>query len=50
MSSNVADSRVKMQQGPGRNRKAIVWARESFVVHFLPSVFWHCGITYRVKM
>lgn len=38
-----------MQQGPGRNRKATVWARESFVVYLLPSVCWHCGITYRIK-
>jgi len=33
--SDVTVSRLKMQQGPGKNRKATVGARESFVAYLL---------------
>lgn len=48
-SNDVAISRVKMQQGPGRNRKATICARDSFVMYLLPGVCWYGGITYGIK-
>ena len=38
-----------MKKGPGKNRKTTVWAREIFVVYLLPSGYWYCGFTYRIK-